>query len=611
MKKTTNHLSDIKQVSDIFEKDEAVHTYAESVRLNALHQLTILQAPASKHLDRITRTAAQVFQLPYAAISLTAEHEQIFKSKYGFDVWSMPREGAPCSEVTLSKKSLVIEDLLDSPFYFRSSLARNGKRFYAGAPLITTDGHSLGSLCVLGDQPRMTTPGELEALTDLAAMVMAQMELQYAYGHIDPISGMPTRARFLEDLADLRQANPGTKYVLVFLDLARGEQISKIASAMGVHRVDEMIREIAAGFDMALGEQRTAYHVGATQFAFLSPADVEVSSYMNLVERTFRDLCAGGPLPFVTTVAFGARDFEVGMVEPEDLLRGAALAAHEARRTKTLTAVYCSDLDAAVQRRYRLLRDCGAALRGGNQFYLVFQPRVELSSGACLGAEALLRWRHPELGEIPPSEFIPMIEQTSLARPLTQWVLDEALDQAVRLRSAGILLKLSINISAMNLMEADLVDRVYGGLLARDLSAQCLEIELTESAMMEHPSSSLDVLKNLVAGGVTLSIDDFGTGHSSFAYLQNLPARVVKIDQSFIKNLMSRDDRCILLVDTIINLLKKLGYRVVAEGVEDQACFDILESLHCDEVQGYYYARPMPSQRFVDWLKEYNARRKF
>ncbi|MGN7998913.1 sensor domain-containing phosphodiesterase [Sphingomonas sp. 22176] len=577
---------------------------AEIARLNVLHQLNIIDTPVSTHFDRITRTAAQIFQLPFAAISLTDKDKQIFKSRYGFDVHSAPRKGAPCAEVTVYRKPVVIEDILSDPLYRDTSLARNGKRFYAGVPLVTADGYGLGSLCVLGDRPRVATRGELEALTDLAAMVMAQIELRYAYGHIDPVSGMPSRARFREDMAYLEHVNARTKYVLVFLDLARGEQISKIASAMGVRRVDELIREIAVGFDRVLGSGRTAYHVGATQFAFISPPDVEVSSYMDLVERTFKELCAGSPLPFVTTVAFGAREFQVGMVGSEDLLRGAALAAHEARRTKKLTAIYCSELDAAVQRQYRLLRDFGAALRGGDQFYLVYQPRVELSSGACLGAEALLRWRHPELGEISPSEFIPMIEQTSLARPLTQWVLDTALDEAVRLRAAGIHLKLSVNISAANLMESDFAERVYGGLLVRDLPAQCLEIELTESAVMEHPASALNILRELATAGIALAIDDFGVGHSSFAYLQNIPASVVKVDRSFIKDLEAGDSKRILLLETIVRLVKKLGYRAVVEGVESKSCFEILKKLGCDEIQGYYYSKPMAQDIFNCWCNE-------
>ncbi|RYE95593.1 MAG: GAF domain-containing protein, partial [Oxalobacteraceae bacterium] len=177
--------------------------------MDALHQLKLLDTPASESFDRITRMASQIFGLPIAAVSLTDHDRQWFKSRVGVDHCSIPRAGAPCAEVAETTQLLVIEDFLEDSDYAESPLGRAGNRFYAGAPLVTNDGYGLGALCVLGTEPRRASSAELAALTDLAAMVMAQIELQHAFGRIDPVSGMPTRNQFREDLIDLARDHAG------------------------------------------------------------------------------------------------------------------------------------------------------------------------------------------------------------------------------------------------------------------------------------------------------------------------------------------------------------------------------------------------------------------
>ncbi|RYE99277.1 MAG: GAF domain-containing protein, partial [Oxalobacteraceae bacterium] len=238
--------------------------YQEEARLDALYQLKLLDTSASESFDRITRMASQIFGLPVAAVSLTDRDRQWFKSRVGIDHFSIPRDKAPCSEVAETTQALVVEDLLANPCYADSVLSRAGTRFYAGAPLITSDGYGLGALCVLGTEPRQVAPSELAALVDLAAMVMAQIELQHAFGRIDPVSGMPTRNQFRDDLIDLARDYPGERRFAVVVDLARDDQISKITRALGGARVDELIREAAQALRSALGSDRTAYHVGAT-----------------------------------------------------------------------------------------------------------------------------------------------------------------------------------------------------------------------------------------------------------------------------------------------------------------------------------------------------------
>lgn len=577
----------------------------EEARLDALHQLRLLDTPPSESFDRVTRMASQIFGLPIAAVSLTDRDRQWFKSRVGIEHWTIPREKAPCAQVAESAGLVVIEDFLTDPCYATSGLAQAGIRFYAGAPLVTSDGHGLGALCVLGTEPREVGDAELAALTDLAAMVMSQIELQHAFGRIDPVSGLPTRNQLREDLIDLARDHPGEERFAVVIDLARDDQVSKIARAMGAARVDELVRETAGALRKALGSTRTAYHVGATQFAFLSPPDMSEAAYIAKIQAQFAAVRASSVSRFVTSVAIGVRPFTIGAVPPDDVLRGAASAAQDARAVDGAIALYSEATDRAHRRQHRLLRDFGTALEASDQLRLVYQPRIDLVTGRIVGAEALLRWCHPWLAEVSPAEFIPLIEQTALARPTTQWVLDAALDQLAGMGRPGF--TLSVNISACNLAETDLIERIQLGLLKRNLRPDCLEIELTESAVMDQLDQALPMLRELAEAGIRLAIDDFGTGQSSLAYLQRLPAKVVKIDRAFVHPLSGPDGPDFVLIEAMVGMAHKLGYRVVAEGVETGQSAATLAQIGCEEAQGFLFGRPMEAAELTRRLADQDA----
>ncbi|MGK6324325.1 EAL domain-containing protein [Sphingomonas sp. DT-51] len=579
--------------------------YQEGARLNALYQLNLLDTSPSESFDRITRMASQIFGLPVAAVSLTDHDRQWFKSRVGVDRCSIPRDKAPCSQVAESTVPLVIEDFLVDPYYADSLLGRAGTRFYAGVPLVTGDGYGLGALCVLGTKPRHASASEMAALVDLAAMVMAQIELQHAFGRVDPISGLPTRSQFRDDVADLARDHAGQRRFAVVIDLARDDQIGRIARVLGGLRVDDLIREASTAVQRALGPGRTAYHVGTAQFAFLSPPNVDEASYLHMLATAFEQTRAGSSVRLITTVSVGVRPFVLGEVSADDVLRGAASAAQDAKGADGAIAVYSPVSDQAQRRQFMLLKDFGVALTSSDQLRLVYQPRIELATSRCVGAEALLRWQHPQLGDVSPAEFIPIIEQSSLARATTQWVLDAALEQLVRWQAEGIHLPLSINISAANLSEEDLAERIQHGLQERGLASHLLELELTESAIMDQPERALATLRELSSAGISLAIDDFGTGHSSLAYLQRLPADVVKIDQAFVRNLTDAAGPDFVLIETMVALAHKLGFRVVVEGVETAATATVLSALDCEEAQGFLFAKPLECGAFAGWLEDH------
>jgi len=576
----------------------------EEARLGALHQLGLLDTSPSEAFDRITRMAGQLFALPIAAVSLTDFDRQWFKSRVGVDHWSIPRNKAPCAQVAESSGAVVVPDLLDDPCYRDSPLAHKGVRFYAGAPLTTSDGFCLGAMCVLGLEPRQASESEMASLSDLAAMVMAQIELQHAFGRIDPLSGMANRIQFVEDLEDLARDCPGARRFAVLLDLASPEQLNNAVRVMGPAYLDDMVAESARAIRSAMGSGRTAYYVAATQFALLAPSDAEEQPYIATLTEWLKKVRSSSDSRFVTTTAIGVVPFVLGQVQPRDLLRMAHSTAQNAREAEAKVSVYSADQDVAHRRRFTLLNAFGAALEESGQLRLLYQPRIDLASRACVGAEALLRWTHPSLGPISPGEFIPLVEQTSMIKGTTAWVLEHALEQLAAWRDAGLDLKLSLNVSAANLLEQDFVGRVVAGVAEHSLEAGSVELEITESAVMKDAGQGLAVLEGIASAGLRLAIDDFGTGYSSLSYLQRLPAQIVKIDQSFMRDLAA-DERKHVLVETMISLSHDLGYRVVAEGVETRMVLDVLERAHCDEAQGYLFGHPMEPSDFTTWLREW------
>lgn len=575
----------------------------EELRLAALYQLNLLDTPVSEAFDRITRMAAQLFNLPVAAVSLTDHNRQWFKSRVGVDHFSIPREKAPCAQVANSSECLVLPDLLTDECYRDSLLAEAGIRFYAGAPLTTREGFCLGAMCVLGTEPRQVSGAEMNALTDLAAMVMAQIELQHAFGRIEPSSGLANRNQFIEDLADLAHDRPqGEHRLLLLIDLASPEQLSCAARVRDPSYVDDLTRTTAAAIRSIIGPDRKLYHVAPTQFALLAVPELTPTSYAALVADGLHSL-ALDPY-FRGGLACGIAPFELGALSARDVLRIAYSALQDARVAGTRVGIYSSSHDALYQRRFRLQQDFAVALATEGQLKLVYQPRVDLVSGCCVGAEALLRWTHPNLGPVSPSEFVPLVEQTSLGSAMTAWVLEAAMRQLTEWHSEGFTLQLSVNVSAVNLAERDFAEKAQAALLRHNVSPEYLELEVTESAVMQNAAQGIAMLQTIADAGISIAIDDFGTGYSSLSYLQRMPAHVVKVDQSFTHDLLD-DSRKRALLTSIIALSHDLGYRVVVEGVEVEAVLDVVKAAGCDEVQGYFFGRPMPPNDLLAWNKTF------
>lgn len=568
----------------------------------ALSRLGLMNVRPSERFDRITRLACQLFGAPVGAVSLIDGDRQRLMSRVGTTLEWLPRENSLCARVAEQGRPIVIPDLhARSKMRDRPGLSPD-VRFYAGAPLVTRDGIAIGALCVLSPDPLEVNDAAVLGLQDLAALVMAQVEMEHAVGRIDPISGLPNRNQFFDDIEDLARTAGGAPRMAVVVDLASAEQVAHIQRVLGPAKLDAMIMEGAAHICAELGPRRRAYQVSPTQIAFIGPARVDTADYVMLLEEELVRTRGRTSVGFVAEAAIGVTSFIPGKTSPRDVLRQASAAALDARHQGSPVGVHCSARDSAHRRRFRLLQDFETALLDPEQLRLVYQPRIDFTTMRCHQAEALLRWRHPELGEVSPGEFIPIVEHSALARAMTGTVIDMALAHLARIRETRPDFSMSVNVSVANLEEPDFAGKAQLYLFKHRVPPEALELEVTESLFVAKPRHAQDQLALLNQAGIRLAVDDFGTGYSSLARLHRLPAQVVKIDQSFVRD-MAASVRHRKLVAAMIRMSQDMGFRVVAEGVEDSLSATMLRDMGCDEGQGYYFGAPMEADAFVEWLK--------
>ena len=581
---------------------------SENERLAALRELCLLDTPTDPAFDQMTLLATHVFDTSMALISLVDDGRQWFKSRIGMAVRETPRSQAFCAYALHSTEPLIVLDTLQDIRFADNPLVTGspGLRFYAGAPLITKEGLCLGTFCVLDAAPRAAFDAvQVTQLRHFARLAMMRIETLRSIGYADPLTQLPNRTRFLEDVALWINDAPddGRRLFAVAIDVCGHGYLQQMQSAFGADYADGFLMAASRRVSQALGPA-PVYRIDSTVMACVLAARDEAALEEQLrgLQQRFSVPCEHQGIPHAPAVALGA----VALATPDavptaDTARvlGAALA--HARAAHRPWAIYHPQLDAAQQRAFRILAAIPGALAADHQLQLHYQPRIDLADGVCTGVEALLRWNHPELGTISPGEFIPLAEKTALIGDITAWVVRAALAQAQVWHDAGLRLTVSLNVSALDLATAgfaDLLDRLLG---QSRVDPGLIEIEFTESAVADDPLPVGVQLRRLRALGLQIAIDDFGTGHSNFSYLKQIPATILKLDQSFVRTLPT-DMHDVTILCAMIRLGHEFGHRVVAEGIETAQAYELLASWGCDEGQGYWIARPMPAAQVADWL---------
>jgi EAL domain-containing protein (putative c-di-GMP-specific phosphodiesterase class I)/GAF domain-containing protein len=581
----------------------------ESERVAALHRLELLDTPPEPAFDRLTRLAATALGVPIALISLVDEKREWFKARFGWSLQEIPRNDSFGAHAIVAEDLLVVSDATQDKRFSDNPLVVGDPRvrFYAAVPLRTADGLALGTLSIVASEPRAGLSLEQAGmLRDLAALTVALIELGQEAQAPHPVTRMPDESRFLKDIKVFLDngARAAPETAVLVIDVATPNECAAQMHTLGRSAADSFEVATANRIGELLPEQTRLYHLSTARFGSLLTADVagQVEEILDGLAYKIQRPVTSQNIPLATSVGIGVAFYPRDGANAHELLRAAISAARESQDSMKPWCAYSTMLDLASRRAAHLLRDIGPALAKEGQLHLVYQPKTDLRTDRCIGAEALLRWTHPALGPIGPSEFVGLIEPTTLMHALTDWVLGTALAQVARWHTAGLDLRISINISMLDLRDEHFVVRLARLLDRHAVRPNWINLEVTESAFMKDPEQAgrqLDALRRL---GVAIEIDDYGTGRSTLSYLKCIPATYVKIDQLFVGGLASdRDDQ--IIVSSTINLVHELGLQVVAEGVKDTFILDWLRQHGCDIGQGEAISMPLDAPGFERWLR--------
>lgn len=423
----------------------------------------------------------------------------------------------------------------------------------------------------------------------------------------DSLTGFCNRTGFEEQveaaIAALSKSGAAKGYAVIVIDMAR---FSRVNESVGAMAGDELIITVARRLNSRIRSNEILARLGGNEFALfvhLGDDNQDVVRIAKRVADAFIEPCQLSNFEIQVECAVAAAVGEVGADDPMDTLRHAQIALKRAKLTKSFELYAIGTVDTA-RRRFSLETDLRRALQRGD-LELHYQPLVDLGTGSLNGFEALARWQHPDLGAISPVDFIPVAEESGLIVPLGRWALDQAArtiaDWDARLASASDF-RISVNMSAVQMQRDDVVSAVKSALSDADIAGNRMTLELTESAFINDPDGAKRLLESLKNLDTHLAMDDFGTGYSNLAYLQKLPIDVLKIDRSFVTDMMiDKDKRAI--VRTVLSLARALGMKTTAEGIESEEISDVLRRLGCSVGQGYFFARPLAAEDAYAFLE--------
>jgi len=419
----------------------------------------------------------------------------------------------------------------------------------------------------------------------------------------DRLTGLVNRQRFSERVDELIAAHE-PRLALLLLDVNRFKDVN---DALGHAYGDRLLRQVGARLAADATGAREVARFGGDEFAILlaplSGDAAALAAASSVAERLRAPFEIEG-VSLDGEASIGVVLYPQDGADSDTLLRHGEVAMYRAKSRQADYARYSAEHDHHSPARLGLIGELRGAIEAG-QLVLHYQPKVDLQSGRVAGCEALVRWEHPELGLLRPSAFVPMAESTSLIRPLTRRVLEQALADVDAWRARGVELSVAVNLSARCLNDPAFPTTVRELLAAARVPPARLALELTESAIMADPALTAAVLDELHRMGVALSVDDFGTGYSSLAYLQQLPVEEIKIDRSFV--MAMAQETSAVIVRSTIELGRNLGLRVVAEGVEDDEVMAQLRELGCPVVQGYAISPPLPAAAFLEWMSRHGS----
>lgn len=527
--------------------------------------------------------------------------------------FSYPLAGTPCANV-MGQITCAYPRGVQQLFPEDQLLVEMGIEGYIGTPLFDAQGQPLGLIVVLDNKPLEHIEQVQEILEIFAARASAELQRLRAETHIrrmayyDYLTGLASRAHLHEYLSQmLREVKLGKEIgVLLLIDLDHFKNINDVLS----HDVgDEVLRAVARRLDKVVAERGFVARMGGDEFVVLQRI---CTSNLQVAEEMARELAHQILEKLLSPLYVGDRAFNLGasigvVLFPEngegelDIMRHADMALYRAKHLgRGNIQFYTLEMHNTATSRL-LLEDGLRRAIGNGELELYFQAQVDIN-GQCIGAEALLRWHHSELGDIAPEAFIPIAEETGLIHTIGRWVLDQACSKFAAWRTAGALFSghLSVNVCPWQFSRPDFVEQVRHVLTKYRIDPGRLMLELTETALLLDLDEAIEKLTVLRKQGIKVSMDDFGTGYSSLAYLRDLPLDQIKIDKSFVLELSSAVEHP--LIESMIAIGKHMNLPVIAEGVETEVQRDILTHFGCENFQGFLFCRPVPERDFLEWL---------
>lgn len=422
--------------------------------------------------------------------------------------------------------------------------------------------------------------------------------------NMDSLTKLPNRNLFLNRLEQaIRVANISESHLTVMImDLDRFKEVNDI---LGHHVGDLLLKEVALRLQMVVdGECDTIARLGGDEFAMiLTIADDAASVIANKLLRAFDKSILLEGQEIIINTSIGFTHYPQHGEDVNSLLSNADIAMYAAKENNAGYVVYDASLAWQTQEHLSLMAELRYAI-ANDELTVYYQPKLDLATGLISHAEALLRWAHPQRGLVTSDNFIPFAEDTGFIVIITQWVVEKVMRQQQEWRKIGIMLNISINISARDLLTPKLPELFVKLMKTYDVPPQCLQLEITESSIMANPQVALNIMNELRDMGFSLSVDDYGTGYSSLSYLKKLPVSELKIDRSFVMQ-MEKDNNDAHIVLSTIDLAHNMGLRVVAEGVENKVIYDMLTAMSCDFVQGYFICQPVTAQNLLDVIKNH------
>jgi diguanylate cyclase (GGDEF)-like protein/PAS domain S-box-containing protein len=494
---------------------------------------------------------------------------------------------------------------------WRKAALERGYRSNVMLPLLV-DERAVGVFALYSPEPGFFDEEEMKLLVELAGdigfalqTIEKQEKLDYL-SYYDPLTGLSNRTLFHDRVNHALQAQreSGGIAALLFLDLQR---FGIVNDTYGRQTGDSLLKLVAGRLESVLGSRDYLARIDSDTFATVlrdvkheaDVAHVLEQGILNALRQPFET----GGVEIRIAVQAGIALFPGDGNDAETLFRNAEAALSKAKNAGDVYLFYAPQMNARVAEQLKLENELRNAIVQ-EQFVLYYQPRFDLSSGEIVGMEALIRWRHPERGMVPPGEFIQLLEETGMILDVGRWALRRAaLEHAAWCSRGRLPPRIAVNVSPAQLRRRDFVENVKDALATVDRAAERIDIEITESMLMDDTKGSIDKLKVMQSLGLHVALDDFGTGYSSLSYLARLPINSLKIDRSFIMQ-MSKGPEQMAIVSTVISLARALNLKVVAEGVETEEQANLLRLLRCDEAQGYLYSRPVPPEELEGKLRQ-------